>query len=185
MDQVPDEAALRAWALSYLARYATSRSRLAAHLRRRALRGRAEGKADPALEAAIARVVARCVELGLVDDRAHARARLRRLIQRGASDRRLAADLAARGISAAMVREELEALAEELGEAPERVAARSLLRRRGLLPASGGKLTCAQRQRALAALARAGFSLAVAREILGTEAAVAAPAEDEDEGSLS
>lgn len=178
MGQVPDEAALRAWALSYLARYATSRSRLAAYLRRRALRGTAEGQADPALEAAIARVVARCAELGLVDDRAHARARLRRLVRRGVSRRRLEADLAARGIPATVAREELEALAEELGETPERVAARALLRRRGLLPAEGKPLSPDQWRRALAALARAGFSLEVARDVLGSLAATAVPIAD-------
>ncbi len=169
---MPDEARLRDWALRYLARYATSRARLAAYLERRALRlaKRAGKTPDPGLRAAIARVVGHCAELGIVDDRTHARARLRRLVQRGASVRRLRADLAERGIAPAIAAEELAGLGEELGADPERVAARALLRRRGLLPQPGADWTEEARRRALAALARAGFSYEVASEVVGEAA---------------
>jgi len=101
-----------------------------------------------------------------VDDRAHARARLRRLVQRGASVRRLRADLAERGIAPVIAAEELAGLGEELGADPERVAARALLRRRGLLPEPGADWTEDRRRRALAALARAGFSYEVASGVV-------------------
>lgn len=113
-----------------------------------------------------------------MDDRAHARARLRRLVQRGASVRRLRADLAERGIAPAIAAEELAGLGEELGADPERVAARALLRRRGLLPEPGADWTEDRRRRALAALARAGFSYKVASEVLGE--AAGGPRDDVD-----
>lgn len=178
---MPDEARLRAWALRYLACYATSQARLAAYLRRKAVRAleRQGLKPDPSLAQVIARVVQHCAQLGLVDDRAHARARLRRLVRRGASPMRLRADLARRGIAPQLAAEELAEIAAELGEEPEHAAARAFLQRRGLMPADEQGWTAERRRRALAALARAGFSRAVASAVV-TEAASGSAEEGTD-----
>lgn len=100
------------------------------------------------------------------------------MLARGASAARVRADLEARGIAPEIVRDELAALAHELGEEPERAAARALLRRRRLLPEVAGGWTEERRRRALAILARAGFPFEVASAVLGELEAASRRSED-------
>lgn len=156
------------WALSYLARYASSRAQLERYLRQRASRSlrRAGLAADPGLAGAIEHVAERCVELGLVDERALARSRLTRLLARGASRPQVEADLRRRGIPPEIVREELAAFEGEAGREAEEQAAQRLLERRGLLPGPAG-WSEDRRRKALTVLARAGFTLRVAEAVIG------------------
>jgi len=132
------------------------------------------GAGDPAqhsewIEAAIARLG----ELGLLDDRAYARALARRLRGRGSSRRQIEARLADKGIADEIRREALagEGAAGSAGSA-ELEAAAAYARRRRLGPhRRDPEARTARRERDLAALARAGFSYAVAQRIIDADPA--------------
>jgi regulatory protein len=156
-------------ALFYLQRFAASAETLRRVLRRRVERSvrlhgtdRAEGNAMADA------VVARMAAAGLVDDRAFAHARAGRLHGRGASARLIAAHLQARGIAAALVDDALAGLDEAAGGEENRAlqAAISFARRRRLGPFRPPAQRAAMRQKDLAALARAGFSYAIAKRLL-------------------
>lgn len=161
-----EEAELHEAALSYLARFSASRARLALILARRLERARRrqgveEGKERAERERAlIERVIGRLAAAGLIDDEAYAAARSRRLLARGQSPRRIAADLRKRGVS----REILASLLPRT-VAEETEAALAYLARRRLGPflPEGAE---APPEAALRALARAGFSAQTARTVL-------------------
>ncbi|MFN3288259.1 MAG: hypothetical protein ACK40H_07395, partial [Sphingomonadaceae bacterium] len=90
-----DEAALRALASAYSARFQTTRARLAAYLGRKLAERGWAGEGEPP----VAAIVERQVELGAVDDAAWARARAEGLPRRGLGARRVRAALAAGGIA--------------------------------------------------------------------------------------
>ena len=172
-----DAALLEEWALSYLARYASTAENLRRVLRRRARRrlgvdgapqDRAGGPVDPLIEA----LVARCRESGLVDDAAYAAGRARRGQAQGRPLRRIAAGLAAKGVGAADAEAAVAALRDGAGD-PDLAAACAFARRRRLGPFRAGP---AERTRELGAFARAGFSRRTAEAVLACpdEAAVAA-----------
>jgi regulatory protein len=143
-----DAAALEAAALRYLGRYASSVENL-----RRVLARKTEDLA--AIEAA----VAKCVRLGLVDDRSYAAGRSASLARSGASRRAIAERLRAKGVDAETIRGALEG-------ASDLAAACALARRRRLGPYRPEAQRRAFREKDLAALARAGFPLDVVREVL-------------------
>ncbi len=154
-----DEAALRALAAAYAARFQTTRQRLAAYLRRKLAQRGWAGAGDPPVEA----VVARQAELGAVDDAAWAQARAAVLARRGLGARRVRAALAAGGI-APEVGEQLA------GAADPRSAAEAYARRRRLGRfRAGGAGDLNQQQRDLAAMLRAGHTFEAARAALGLE----------------
>ena len=93
--------------------------------------------------------------MGLIDDRAWAEAQAGGLRRRGASARAVAARLSSKGAP----RAEIERLLAGEDDAAEREAARALARRRRLGPWRGPAERAARRQKDLAALARAGFSV--------------------------
>ena len=94
-----DSATLERAALDYAARYATTRAKLTAYLRRK-LRERGWAEADaPAVEA----LVERFADRGYVDDRAFAVARADALLRRGYGGRRIGSALRAAGIDGATV----------------------------------------------------------------------------------
>ena len=101
--------------------------------------------------------VARCRELGWVGDAAYARERARGLRGRGAGSLRIAADLVARGLPAALVE---AAVVESLAGEREHDWARRLLERRRL---GHG----AARSRAWSLLQRHGFPEQVVADVLG------------------
>ena len=187
----PDLAALKArlqdYAYWYLARFAASEARLVQLIERRARKllgdmAAADDAGDLArrLKTLAAEIARSCVELGLVNDRLYGEARARRLIARGKSLNAIRAALAQKGISPTEIKAilgEVEAGCED-GD-PDLDAARIYARRRRLGPYRRGRALAAQaeqdlRRRDFAALARAGFSAAVARRVL------AAPPDEDD-----
>jgi regulatory protein len=162
----PDRLALHNAALAYLARFAASETGLLRVLERRIARwsraARNEGQdteivnaAASAARAAAQQVVARCVELNLINDAVFAESRARSLARSGRSQRAIAAHLAAKGIASS-----------RLAPADAQTELASALihaRRRRIGPFATG-LTDTMRD--LARMARAGFSHDAARRAL-------------------
>ena len=175
-------------ALRHLDRYPCSTAGLRAVLERRAQRSHAHHGGDPAeAEALIEATLSAMHERGLLDDRSYGQALARRLRTRGGSLRRIAVRLHEKGIAAHLRAEVLE---EAGGDEAELKAARTYARRRGLgmhrrgphpdflepmeLAQKGESQAYAevqrqQRQRDLAALARAGFAFAQAIQALDSD----------------
>ncbi|MGI8705441.1 MAG: regulatory protein RecX [Sphingomicrobium sp.] len=163
--------ALNELALAYVGRFATTRSKLASYLARK-LRERGwagEGAAD------VAAVVERLASLGYVDDAAFALSKSRALTGRGYGVRRVHQALRAAGVE-----EEDSQAARELAEAESVEAALRFARRRRLGPFGGGCGDRSERERALAAMIRAGHPFALSRSILSLE-----PGSEVDVESLS
>ncbi|HMB11454.1 regulatory protein RecX [Saliniramus sp.] len=189
----PPRPVTQAWlqraALYYLERYSASSAQLQKVLARKVetrlrLRGEAE---DPEIampaRALIAGVVEQAVSGGYVDDAAYARARVASLRRRGGSHRAIMAKLRGKGLDPALIE---EALAEDVAEAQaegqangealddddadararrEYEAARAYARRRRLGPHRTPPQP-ERRDRDIAAMARAGFALALAIRVI-------------------
>jgi regulatory protein len=154
-------------ALAYLERYASSAANLRRVLTRRAQRSAGvEGSAD--LDTArgwIEALVARYQGAGLLDDRAYAEAQARSARRLGRSRRAIGERLKAKGIDAETASAALTAADEDAAE-PDREAALAFARRRRIGPFR--KTARAEHaQRDMAALARAGFSYDIARDVIG------------------
>jgi regulatory protein len=152
-----DAAALEQAALSYAGRYATTRLRLRAYLQRKLRERGWAGSGEPPLDT----LVERMAKLGYVDDRAFASGRAVSLVRRGYGPRRLDAALRAAGIS-----EEDGVDARELASAQAWDAALRFAERRRLGPFSSQQPDRPARDKALAAMIRAGHPLSLARRIL-------------------
>jgi regulatory protein len=168
----PDAASLREAALNYLARYATTETGLRRMLQRRIDRWvrQAAGQDDAAELAAAANacipaIVARMVELGLLDDAAYAEARARGLALSGRSRQAITARLVAKGITPTQAR---GALPEQ--EGGELASALILARKRRIGPF---RTKAEDRNREFGVLARAGFPRDVAVRALAMEMAEA------------
>jgi regulatory protein len=187
----PPRPVTQAWlqraALYYLERYSASSAQLHKVLARKVemrlrLRGEADdsGIATPA-RALIAGVVEQAVSGGYVDDAAYARARVASLRRRGGSRRAIMAKLRGKGLDPALIE---TALAEDVAEAQaqgqanddaaddadararrEYEAARAYARRRRLGPHRTPPQP-ERRDRDIAAMARAGFALALAIRVI-------------------
>ncbi|CAO4144832.1 Regulatory protein RecX [Methylorubrum thiocyanatum] len=177
----PEPPVTAAWlervATHYLDRYGASSEMLRRVLLRRVERRCRSRDEDPGVQAGlIDETVARAQRAGLVDDARFAAARLRGLRRRGTSTRQAQARLAAKGIDAetiaATLAEEREgAEGAEAGEPDtEERAARAYARRRRLGPYRRPGTREANRERDLAAMARAGFSYGLAKSVIGGEA---------------
>jgi regulatory protein len=145
-------------ALAYVARFATSRAKLAAYLARKLRERGWAGTGEPPVEALVAKAAA----LGFVDDAAFALSRARSLTARGYGERRVGQALHAAGI------------AEDDGEAARGharddavEAALRFARRRRIGPYAAEPPEPAAREKALAAMVRAGHGFRLARAILG------------------
>jgi regulatory protein len=165
----PDAASLREAALNYLARYATTEAGLRQVLLRRIdlWARQAAGRDDVAERTAAARatvpgIVARMVELGLLNDAAFAESRARGLALSGRSRRAITTRLMAKGIDPERARTVLPE-----GEHSELVSALILTRKRRI-----GAFRKAEpnRDKELGVLARAGFPRDVALRALDMEA---------------
>jgi regulatory protein len=165
---------LERWALGYLGRYASSAENLRRVLIRRARKHAPE--AAQQARALIDAIVARYRESGLLDDAAYATGRAASLHRRGDSLRAIRARLAGRGAPSEVVAEAVSGLRENAAD-PDIAAACAFARRRRLGPF---RRAAADRQRELAAFARAGFSRGVAETVLacGDVEAVEALARD-------
>ncbi len=153
-----DEAALRQLALGYAGRYATTRARLRAYLLRKVRERGWAGAAEPPLEA----LVERMAGSGYVDDRAFASARAAALSRRGYGERRVRDALRAAGIA-----EEDAAGAREEANLDAWAAALRFAERRRIGPFAAAEPDRSERDKALAAMLRAGHPARLARRLVG------------------
>ena len=155
-----DAAGLERIALRYVERYATTRAKLADYLRRK-LRERGwagEGAAPVDI------LVETLASLGYVDDAAFANARAASLTRRGYGLRRVAMSLKAAGIDA-----EDAAGAEDAAREQAWDAAMAFARRKKIGPFAPAAPDRPERERAFAALLRAGHDVAIARRIVQSD----------------
>ena len=150
-------ARLEEMALNYVGRFATSRSKLVAYLGRKLRERGWDGAAAPDVEA----LADRFVRLGYIDDRAFALSKARSLTGRGYGERRVHQALAMAGIG-----EEEGSEARGLAETEAVAAALRFARRRAIGPYAREVPDPAQRERALAAMVRAGHRFPIARAII-------------------
>lgn len=158
-------------ALWYLARYQASARSLERVLMRRVARSSDFHGTDPEEgRSLVSDLIARYRLAGLLDDAAYARARAASLHARGVSLRVIAGRLREKGIEQAEIDDALTALAEEAQDGgPDLAAAMRTARRRRLGPWRRREEREARREKDLAALARAGFSYDVARQVIDTD----------------
>jgi regulatory protein len=151
-----DPESLERLALHYVGRYSTTRAKLRSYLLRKVRERGWEG--DPA---DIEGLVQRLAELGYVDDRAFAEARGAAFQRRGYGERRLDQALKAAGIED-KDSEDARATARETAlEAALRFA-----ERKRIGPYAVTEMDRESRQRAFAAMLRAGHSFDIARRVL-------------------
>jgi regulatory protein len=156
-----DEAALKELALAYVARFATSRAKLAQYLRRKLME---RGWAGPGA-APIAAIAERLADAGYIDDPAYALAKARSLGARGYGERRV--DMALR---AAGIEQEDGAAARDLARDTATEAALRYAKRRKIGPYGAAPVDRRESDKALAAMIRAGHAFEVAKRILGLPA---------------
>ena len=152
-----DEERLRELALGYVGRFATTRARLATYLNRKLRERGWAGEGTPDLSA----LVERLAELGYVDDRVFALAKASALTARGYGTRRVRQALAHAGVD-----EEDSADGTALAQEGAAEAALRYARRRRIGPYALQQADPAAREKALAAMIRAGHDFALARAIV-------------------
>jgi regulatory protein len=166
----PSQDSLQRSALRYLERYDSSELNLRQVLERKARQALDAVDAEPELREAarawVEQIVMRAVELRLVDDRRYAESLARHLLRRGGSHRATWQKLRHKGLSDELIREQLGAAPEPEAEL---AAASAHARRRRLGPWRSGEARVERRERDLAALARAGFGLDVARRVVDAD----------------
>ncbi len=152
-------------ALHYLERFSSSSANLRRVLLRRVARSAAAHGTDPAEgERLVEELIARYLRAGLLDDAAYAAQKAASLHRRGSSRYGIRGRLARQGVEAGLIDATLGQLEEE--GSSDLAAACALARRRRLGPYRPEGTRAASRHKDLAALARAGFSLEVARQVL-------------------
>ena len=152
-----DADALERAALFYAGRYATTRAKLAAYLRRKLRERGWDGLDAPDVDG----LVQRMAGFGYVDDRAFAAAKATALGRRGMGPRRVELALRVAGIEEADAGEARSLAAEGAWSAALRLAER---RRIGPFADTQGDFE--HRQKALAAMLRAGHAVDIARRIV-------------------
>jgi len=152
-----DEAALKQLGLAYVARFATSRGKLADYLRRK-LRERGWGGDG---EPPIAAIVDWAAEAGFIDDQAYALSKARSLGDRGFGERRVVLALRAAGIE-----EDDGQAARDLARESGDEAALRYARRKRIGPFASGPADRRESDKALAAMIRAGHPFELAKRIL-------------------
>jgi regulatory protein len=155
-----DPASLGELALGYVGRYATTRAKLSTYLERKVRERGWAGQAPPDFEAAAERLAS----LGYIDDAAFALSRARSLTARGYGSRRVRHSLRADGVG-----DEDCGPARELAQDGAVEAALHFARRRRIGPFATAEADRAARERALAAMVRAGHGFGLARAILALE----------------
>lgn len=153
-----DPATIRALALHYVGRYATTAARLKSYLERK-MRERGWSNSAPAAD--LDRLVEDFARLGYVNDDAFAAARVSSLLRRGYGARRLHSDLRHAGIAADKADIATRLDAELLED-----AAMTFARRKRLGPFGEPLSDQKARNRAMAAFLRAGHGAEIARRIL-------------------
>lgn len=163
--------ALDELALTYVGRFATTRSKLASYLRRKLRERGWAGTSEPETDA----IVERLASLGYVDDAAYALSRSRGLTGRGYGARRVREALRSAGVC-----EEDRGPAEQLAEQAAVEAALRFARRRRLGPFAGRVPDRIGSERALSAMIRAGHGFVLSKAILALQ-----PGEEADIESLA
>ncbi|WP_336961636.1 regulatory protein RecX [Sphingobium aquiterrae] len=149
-----DEESLRALALHYAGRYATTRARLAAYLHRK-IGERGWGEEAPADVDAL---VDRFADLRYVDDAAYAQMKGEALVRRGYGARRIGETLRAAGVG-----EEDRQRPESAARANRWDAAHILARRKRIGPFATAPADRPTREKQIAAFLRAGHDYDTAR----------------------
>ena len=161
----PDVDSLKRSAIAYLERYAASRAMLREVLIRRVRRWarltEADSEAVAAAMAAADEAAAAAARAGLVDDARFAGGRTATLARRGWPARRIRAALNQKGIDGATA-----AAAMEAAGLDDAAAARRFAARRRLGPWRAPEKRAERREKDIAAMMRAGFPLALAREAI-------------------
>lgn len=152
-----DAARLQELALRYVSRFATTRSKVRDYLRRKLREQGWDGEQPPALDA----LVEKLADLGYVDDAAFARAKAGALGARGYGVRRVNQALVQAGVSEADGEEARDAAANGAVDAALRFA-----RRRRIGPFAAQAPDPAARERALAAMIRAGHGFGLAKAVV-------------------
>lgn len=165
-----DAETLERAALAYAARYATTRAKLRAYLVRKLRERGWSGTREPAFEALVERMAA----FGYVDDRAFASARASALGRRGYGEHRVGAALRAAGIG-----EEDSAEARLQARDGAWAAALRYAERRKIGPYALTESDRPAREKALAAMLRAGHPVSLAKRLIWS-----APGEIPDADSL-
>jgi regulatory protein len=156
-------ALLEEWALSYLARFASSEEALRRVLLRRARRHCRDDTASLGrISLDIEGLLSRYRDRGLLDDAVYAESRARSLWRRGASLPAIAHALRAKGIERALVQGSLERLRTENAD-PDLAAACAFARRRRLGPF---RRAAADPVRERRSFARAGFDRRTTEAVL-------------------
>ena len=156
-----DPASLERLALRYVERYATTRAKLAAYMRRKIAERGWDGEESPAIDP----LVSRFAELGYVDDRGFAAARAATLTRRGYGERRVSVALKVAGIS----EEDAEPVRQDTRLAAHEAALAYARRKRiGLFAMDVGTDVPDRdkQRRILAAMLRAGHPFEIARKIV-------------------
>lgn len=151
-----DAASLDALALRYVERFATTRGKLAAYLKRK-VRERGWDGPPPDPQA----IAERMAGFGYVDDRAFAEAKARALVRRGYGTRRLSQALHAAHVAPADAEAALEGSEEQAFD-----SAIAYARRRRFGPFAAAAPDDRTRERQIAAMLRAGHSFSLARRII-------------------
>lgn len=156
-----DAERLRALALAYVGRYATSCARLATYLNRKiGERGWVDESTPP-----IAELVTQFTSLGYVDDEAFAKTRGESLLRRGYGPNRLKISLRVSGIGTDIIDR-----AANVDDEGAFAAAMIFAKRKRIGPYARDPATPDIRQKMIAALLRAGHSYEVSRKILALTA---------------
>lgn len=152
-----DGEALERLALFYAGRYAATRAKLRDYLKRKLRERGWKGAGEPPVE----RIVERFAELGYVDDRSFAAARAAALGRRGFGVRRVGQALKAAGIEEEDGAPALEQAREEAWASALRFA-----ERRRIGPFAAEAPDRPGREKALAAMLRAGHPVDLARRLV-------------------
>ncbi len=152
-----DAEGLERLGLFYAGRYATTRAKLAAYLGRKLKERGWSGSDEPPVE----RLVERFAQLGYVDDKGFASARTASLLRRGYGERRVKEALRGAGIA-----EEDSAEARDISGEEALAAAHRFARRKRLGPYAVIVPDRAARDKAAAAMLRAGHRLDLVRQVL-------------------
>lgn len=152
-----DEDALERTALHYVGRYATTKARLRSYLTRKVRERGWEGEGRPPID----RLVDRVSGLGYIDDSAFAIARAASLGRRGYGQRRVNQALQAAGIE-----EEDAGPAKEQARLGALTSALRFAERRRIGPYASSVPARETRQKAFAAMARAGHPIEIIRRVL-------------------
>lgn len=160
---------LEASALYYLERYSTSSEGLRRVLMRKVRRSaEAHGTSIEQASQVVDQLIARFQRSRLLDDRAFAEARARRMHEKGGSARAIKAKLGAKGLGEGDISQAIAGLdAGELGAELE--AAWAYARRRKLGPFRSADERQDRRMRDMGAMARAGFGYTTAARVIDAD----------------